>query len=204
MKRFYKSVAADATPEGFRILLDGKPVRTPGGGMLLLPTAALADAVTQEWRGQGEEINPVSMPMLRLANTVLDGIRKDRAAVIAAILRFGEHDLLCYRAEAPASLAERQAREWDAMLNWAAKAHGARLAMTSGVGHIAQPPEALAALERAIAAHDDFALAGLHVLASITIHQAERWGTDAQAEQRANALAREIDVAAAFAAAART
>jgi chaperone required for assembly of F1-ATPase len=229
MKRFYKSVTADAMPDGWRILLDGKPVRTPGGGLLLLPTAALADAVTQEWRGQGEEIDPVSMPMLRLANMTLDGIRKDRAAVIAAILRFGEHDLLCYRAEAPASLAERQAREWDAMLDWAVKTHGARLAVTSGVGHIVQPPEALQALESAVEAHDDFALAGLHVIASITgslvlalalvegainsaqafqmsrldeIHQAERWGTDVQAEQRAHALAREIDVAAAFVAAA--
>jgi chaperone required for assembly of F1-ATPase len=230
MKRFYKSVAAETTPEGWRILLDGKPVRTPGGRMLLLPTAALADAVAQEWRGQGDEIDPVSTPMLRLANTTLDGIRKDRAAVIAAILRFGEHDLLCYRGQAPASLAERQAREWNTMLDWVAKNHGARLAVTSGVGHVAQPPEALAALERAIAAHDDFALVGLHVIASITgslvlalalvegainsaqafqmsrldeIHQAERWGTDVQAEQRANALAREIDVAATFIAAAR-
>ena len=230
MKRFYKTVAADKTPEGFRILLDGKPVQTPGRHTLLLPTGALAEAIATEWRVRGEEIDPVGMPMLRLANTVLDGIRGAREPLIAAILRFGEHDLLCYRAEAPASLAIRQAAEWDALLNWAAEQHGARLGVTSGVGHIAQPRHALAALERAIAAHDDFALAGLHVIASITaslvlalalaegainpaqafqlsrldeLHQEERWGTDAEAEKRANLLAREIDVAATFIAALR-
>ena len=230
MKRFYKTAAADRTDDGWRILLDGKPVKTPGRHTLLLPTAAMAEAVAREWLGQGEEIDPVSMPMLRLANTVLDGVQANRAEVIGAILRFGEHDLLCYRAEAPPSLAARQAEEWDAMLDWVAEQHGARLIVTSGVGHIAQSPEALAALERAIAAHDDFALAGLHVIASITaslvlglaltegainpaqafqlsrldeIHQAERWGVDSQAEQRANLLARELDVASAFIAAAR-
>ena len=173
---------------------------------------------------------PVSMPMLRLSNTVLDGIKSNRAEVIGAILRFGEHDLLCYHADAPAALADRQRAEWTKLLDWAADNHGARLSVTSGINHIAQAPEAIAALERAIAAHDDFALAGLHVIASITgslvlalalvegainpaqafqlsrldeIHQEETWGTDAQAQQRANLLAREIDVAADFIAAAR-
>ena len=231
MKRFYKIVAAEQTPEGIRILLDGKPVQTPGRHALLLPTQALAEAIAAEWRAQGDKIDPVTMPMLRLANTVLDGVKTNRAEVIAAITRFGAHDLLCYRAEAPASLATRQAEEWDAMLDWAAERYGARLSVTSGVGHVAQPPEALGALEHAVAAPDDFALAGLHVIASITgslvlalalvegainpaqafqlsrldeIHQAERWGTDAEGEQRANALARELDVATAFIAAARS
>jgi chaperone required for assembly of F1-ATPase len=230
MKRFYKSAAAEQTAEGWRVLLDGKPVKTPRRHTLLLPTPALGDAVAEEWRSQGEEIDPVSMPMLRLANTVQDGIRPHRGEVVAAILRFGEHDLLCYRAEAPAALATRQRVEWDEVLDWTADQYGARLAVTSGISHIAQPPEDLKALETAVAAYDDFALAGLHVIASITgslvlalalaegainpsqafqlsrldeIHQAETWGTDSQAEQRANLLAREIDVAAAFLAAAR-
>jgi chaperone required for assembly of F1-ATPase len=196
----------------------------------LLPTSGLAEAVSEEWRVQGEEIDPVSMPMLRLANTVLDGVRANRAEVIAAVLRFGEHDLLCYRAEAPAALAERQKAEWDLMLAWVAENYGAHLTVTSGIGHVAQAPAALAALERAIAAQDDFALAGLHVIASITgslvlalalvagainpaqafqlsrldeLYQAESWGTDAEAQKRVQRLGREIDVAADFIAAAR-
>ena len=78
MKRFYKDVSVEKTPAGFRILLDGKPVKTPGRQDLLLPTRALADAIAGEWRGQGEEIEPAAMPMLRLANTALDGVATSR------------------------------------------------------------------------------------------------------------------------------
>lgn len=230
MKRFYKSVAVDPTPEGFRIFLDGKPVITPGRDALLLPTQAMADTIAEEWRLQGEEIIPVSMPMLRLANTTLDGVSKTREAVVAAILRFGEHDLICYRAEGPAALAARQQQAWDPMLDWVASRFGVSLTAATGLGHIAQPAETMARLGQAIAAYDDFALASLHVMASITgslvlalalaegalnpaqafqmsrideDHQTELWGEDAEAAKRAHALAREMDVAMAFLVAAR-
>lgn len=230
MKRFYKDVAADFTPQGFRILLDGKPVQTPGRHTLLLPTAALAEAIVGEWRDQSEDIQPITMPMLRLANTVQDGVRPNRADVIAAILRFGEHDLICYRAESPPELLRRQREAWDPMLAWAEQEWGARLSTTQGVGHIVQPSAALAALERAVSAFDDYGLAALHVVASITgslvlglglargalnpaqafqlsrideIFQAEFWGQDREAGRRTDALARELDVAGQFLAATR-
>src|ERR1035441_8399598 len=98
MKRFYKDAAIEK-PDGektggvFRILLDGKPVRTPGGKFLAVPGRAIAEALAARWRDQKDETAPVSMPMLRMANTVLDGIATNRHAVINAILRFGGHDL---------------------------------------------------------------------------------------------------------------
>ncbi len=149
-------------------------------------------------------------------------MRLHRADTINAILRFGENDLLSYRAEGPAELVARQ-RSWDAHLDWASRHHGARLAVTRGVGHIEQPAEALAALRRTIEARDDFALAALHVLTSVTrslvlglavldgrltareaftmsrldeAYQAEKWGADADAEARAGHLAAEMDHAA--------
>jgi chaperone required for assembly of F1-ATPase len=225
MKRFYKQAAAEKTRHGFRILLDGKPVKTPGRQTLLLPTAALADLVAQEWQGQGEEIIPATMPMLRLANTTQDGVGAHRAEVAAAILRFGEHDLLCYRAHDTPELLRRQREAWDPLLNWAAEQLGVRLVVTEGINHVSQPPESLAALHRAVLSFDDHGLAALHVMASITgslvlglalakgalnpaqafqlsrldeTFQAERWGEDAEAQQRASALARELDAAARF------
>jgi chaperone required for assembly of F1-ATPase len=222
MKRFYKDVTVDETPLGFRFLLDGKPVLTPARRPLILPTRALAEAIAEEWRAQGEEMRPVAMPLTRLVNTVLDGVRATREEVIAAILRFGENDLLSYRAESPAELAARQ-RQWDIYLDWVADRHGARLAVTSGIRHVEQPAETLAALREAVASRDDFDLAALHVLASITgslvlglavldgrleaedafalsrldeAYQAEKWGSDREAEQRARRLAAEMDHAA--------
>jgi chaperone required for assembly of F1-ATPase len=230
MKRFYKEVGVDHTPEGFRILLDGQPVKTPGRRNLSLPTQALARAIAEEWRSQGAEIIPTSMPMLRMANTVLDGIRQTRDAVTAAILRFGEHELLCYRAQSPTELVSLQSAQWDPMLEWVSAHYGVRLLTGSGVVHVQQPPDTMARLGEAVAAHDDFALAALHVTASITgslvlalalaenainpaqafqlsrideTYQAGLWGEDAEAAARARGLAREMDVAADFQAASR-
>lgn len=222
MKRFYKDVTVAETPEGFRFLLDGKPVQTPARQAMAVPTLALAEAVAEEWRAQGDEMQPLSMPLTRLVNTVVDGVRANREETIAAILRFGENDLLSYRAEAPAELTRRQ-RQWDAHLDWATRRHRARLQVTSGIGHVEQSPETLAALRQAIAGEGDYALAALHVFSSITgslvlglavlegeltageafalsrldeAYQAEQWGTDREAEERASRLQREMEEAA--------
>src|SRR5262249_7527446 len=158
-----------------------------------------------------DEMHPAAMPLTRLVNTVLDGVQATRPDVIAAILRFGENDLLSYRVETPVELAARQLA-WNALLDWAAERHDARLAVTSGIQHVEQSAETVAALRRAVEAGDDFALASLHVLASVTgslilglavldgrlsaaeafalsrldeTYQAERWGRDREAEDRA-------------------
>ena len=222
MKRFYKEVSIAPTERGVAVLLDGKPVKTPARNALLLPTERLAAAIAQEWQAQGETIIATSMPLLRLANTVLDGVTVNREDVITAILRFGENDLLCYRAHHPPELAKRQCEGWDPLLDWARQRWSARMNCAAGVGHVDQSPDTLVALREALSNHDAFTLAGLHVVASITgslvlglavvegyipgayafelsrideTYQAEKWGTDAEAAKRATALAHELDKA---------
>lgn len=222
MKRFYKDASVAARDGGFAVLLDGKPVKTPAGNALLLPTEKLASAIAAEWRGQGEEIVATSMPLLRLANTVIDGVAANRDEVIGAILRFGENDLICYRAHQPPELLARQAAGWDPLLDWVAEKHGANMRVAAGLTHIDQPPESLAALRQALGNFDAFTLGALHVIASITgstvlalavadgllsgtqafelsrideTYQAEKWGEDAEAAKRATALAHELDKA---------
>src|SRR5262249_25352074 len=107
VKRFYKNVTVSEAPEGFRFLLDGKPVQTPARQAMVLPTRVVAEALAEEWRAQGEEMSPLSMPLTRMVNTVVDGVRSNRQETIAAILRFGENDLLPYRVETPSELARR-------------------------------------------------------------------------------------------------
>ena len=230
MKRFYKDVAAAEGEGGFRVLLDGRPVKTPAANMLALPTRALAEAIAGEWRGQGETIDPVSMPFLRLADTVIDGVAANREAVIAAILRFGENDLLCYRAHQPPELAQLQAESWDPVLAWARRRHGVEFVVVEGFAHADQPLSTLEAFRAALESHGSFSLAALHVVASIAgsvvlalaladgelvsaqvfalsrideDYQAGKWGRDQEAEVRAGNLARELDKAAAFINAAR-
>lgn len=227
MKRFYK----DVTVDGVAVLLDGRNVRTPRGEDPRLPTAALAEAIAEEWRAQGEEIVPASMPLAKLANTAIDGIAQRRAEVIAEIAAFARHDHLCYRTDAPAELVRRQNEAWDPWLDWAAERYGAPLHTAHGITSIAQPEASLAALNTAVEAFDAFALAPLHVMASIMgslvlalavaegrlsaadafalsqvdeRYQAEKWGLDSEAEARARHLAAELDAAARFMDLART
>jgi len=167
-KRFYEAVAAEATSGGWRILLDGRVVKTPKRGELLLPVPALAEAVATEWRAQGPQIDPPSMPLTKLANTAIDAVTLNLAAVAEDVLSFAARDLLCYRATAPESLAGRQAACWDPLLSWAEQHYGARLIATAGIMPVDQPPESLAALRAAVARLDPFALTALHLMTTLT------------------------------------
>ena len=107
-KRFYKDVAVAEDERGFVVHLDGKPVKTPGKAPLVLPTEAAAQLVADEFAAQGETLDLASMPSYRLVNTAIDGIAGDPQAVVEDILRFSSSDLLCYRADGPDTLVQRQ------------------------------------------------------------------------------------------------
>jgi chaperone required for assembly of F1-ATPase len=151
-KRFYRqaSVGSEAGEGGFQILLDGKPVRTPLRRPLAAPSAPLAAAIAAEWEAQAESIEPARMPLTRLANAVIDAVMGAEAAVAAEVANYLGSDLVCYRADAPEGLVERQTAIWDPVLGWAHDALGARFVQVQGVVFAAQPDEALAAARAAI------------------------------------------------------
>lgn len=167
-RRFYSEAAVAARDDGHAVLLDGRPVRTPARNPLVLPGAALAEAVAGEWRAQGASIDPASMPLTRLVNSALDGVAAAMAEVRADIARHAGTDLLCYRAEGPQGLVARQAACWDPVLAWARDALGAHLVLAEGIMHVAQPPAALARIDAELARHDAFGLAALHAMTTLT------------------------------------
>jgi len=166
-KRFYRSVSVDEAAAGFRVLLDGKPMRTPAKRELAVSSRALAEALAAEWEAQGERIDPAAMPLTRLVNSAIDGVAGREAEVRADIARHAASDLLCYRAEGPAELVRRQSEAWDPVLAWAHEALGVRLDLGRGVVPVAQPQAALAAIERALALLDAFGLAAHHVMTTL-------------------------------------
>jgi chaperone required for assembly of F1-ATPase len=169
-KRFYRTAAVDGIGPPFRVLLDGRPVRTPARKELALPSRALAEAVAAEWQAQGEHVDPTTMPLTRLANTVLDGVTGREAEVRAEIARYAASDLVCYRASAPheRELARRQAAAWDPVLAWARDELDAHLGVGQGVLHVPQPQAAIDAIEGVLAQLDPFALAAHHVMTTLT------------------------------------
>src|SRR5262245_14271841 len=69
-KRFYERAHVDESTDGFQVLLDGKPVRTPARRTLAAPVRPLAEATAAEWDAQRDVIDPKKMPLTRLANSI--------------------------------------------------------------------------------------------------------------------------------------
>ncbi len=166
-KRFYKAAGVAEEPDGFVVTLDGRPVRTPGRNALAAPARALAEAMASEWDAQQEIIDPLSMPLTRLANSVIDGVAGNVAAVADDMAKYFESDLLFYRAGFPEALIARQGRHWDPVLRWAADDAGAHFILTEGVMHVKQPEAAVAAM-RALLPRDAWSVGALHVVTTIT------------------------------------
>ena len=174
-RRFYADAAVGpaAADDGFAVLLDGRPVRTPAKLVLAVPSEALAEALAAEWRAQGEIIEPATMPLTRLVNSALDGVAQAREATIAEVAKFADTDLVCYRAGEPAVLVAAQAAAWNPVVAFARDALGARFVLAEGVMYVAQAEATLAAVRRAIEAEasklsGDLRLAALSVMTSLT------------------------------------
>lgn len=167
-KRFYATVTTGEGEGGHRVLLDGRVVRTPARRILGFPSAALAAAAAAEWAGQGETIDPSSMPLTRLANIALDAVAETPAPVRAEIVKYAGSDLLCYRAADPAGLVAKQAAAWDPVLAWARTRHDLLFAQTTGVMFASQPAPTLQKVAAIVADFSGLRLAALQSVTTLT------------------------------------
>jgi chaperone required for assembly of F1-ATPase len=169
-KRFYKEVtrAPGRTGTGFEIHLDGRPLRTPMKRTLLIAESAFADLVVEEWRAQSAEIDPATMPATRLANSAIDTVADNRAAVAEEIVAYAGSDLLCYRAANPSGLVVRQSEIWDPILQAVEAAIGVRFIRAEGIVHAAQPEAVSKKVAAAIADLNDLQLAATQLITSLT------------------------------------
>lgn len=225
MKRFWSAVTVTDEAGGYGIALDARPVRTPLRAPLAVPTRALADGIAAEWSAVDGDIDPRAMPLTGLANASIDRIAPDTATFALGLARYGESDLLYYRAEEPEPLVERQRAAWDPMLDWARQRYDIHLEVASGVMHRAQPAATVERLRDAVLACDAFALAGLSKVVTVTGSlilalalvegaadpervwtaaridedwQIEMWGRDTLAEQSTTAHRADFDAGARF------
>lgn len=167
VKRFWDHASLSREENGFAVRLDGKPMRLPGGTMLVVGPEALAEAVAAEWQGaggaKGGEMSFGDTPLTRLAGTAQERIAPDPWPTVDAIARYGESDLLCYWADSPEPLVRRQREGWQPWLDWSARVLDAPLRVGSGVAHVKQHRASIAALRQAVAGLDAYGLAGLGV-----------------------------------------
>ncbi|MEO6551606.1 MAG: ATP12 family protein [Croceibacterium sp.] len=230
MKRFWTDVAAVPADGGWRVELDGRPLRTPGGRPQVVPGLALAGALAEEWRSLGEQVDPRGFPLRDLADLALDQVQPDREAAITRLMAYAETDTLCYRADPDEPLYRRQIVLWEPLVTAAEARHGVRLERASGINHRPQPRATLSRLREVLGGYDDFTLAALMALAplaaSLTVGlsalepvadlralfaaanceedwQAEQWGWDGEAEAARAARLAAFEIAARFARLAR-
>ena len=220
VKRVYEVAAAVPLDEGgYTVTLDGRAVRTPAKAALALPTLVLAEGVAAEWDAQGDKVVPDSMPLMTLAATAIDRVIPNHAAVAAEAAGYAGSDLLCYRADTPVELAQRQADGWDPVLEWAQSRYDVTFAVTAGLMPIDQPEETLARFQGVAVELEPFALTAVHVLTTAfgsfllalsvvekaqsveeafqlsridETYQEELWGSDEEAEKRRARLHAEV------------
>lgn len=167
MKRFWKAAAVEEAGEGWTIALDGRRVKTPARVDLVVPTRGLADAIAAEWNDVGEDIDPRAMPLTGLANAAIDRVAADPKLFADDLARYGQGDLLCYRAEGPQGLVRQQVDLWDPLLDWARSRYDVDFVVSDGIMHVAQPAATVARLREAVEALDPFHLAALSPLVTI-------------------------------------
>jgi chaperone required for assembly of F1-ATPase len=225
MKRFYKNADPVREAGGYGIVLDGRPVKTPGKRALIVPSEALAAAIAEEWNAQEDEVRPPTMLLTRLATTTADRVATQREAVVHETAKYAETDLVCYRAAHPPALAARQHAAWQPLIDWAVLRYDAALTVTTGVIPRSQSAASVRALTAAVAELDNFTLTALHIATaacgSLVIalallegrleardafaasqldesFQIEAWGEDCEQAGRRRALSADIEAASRF------
>src|SRR5258706_9042597 len=166
-RRFYQQADVEEADGEFRIVLDGRLVKTPARRTLATPKRALAQALAAEWNAQRDVIDPAKMPLTRLANTIIDGVIDSPSPVRLDVERYLACDLVFYRAPGPAGLVMRQGRAWDPVLAWAREALCAGFVLGEGIAFVEQPAQALAAASSAIPQHP-WRLGALHSITTLT------------------------------------
>ena len=166
-KRFYAEAGVSEVDRGFAITLDGKPIKTPSGRVIAVPVREIADAVAAEWATQAEMIDPLSMPMTRFANSVIEAVVDRVSLVRDDMAKYLQSDLLFYRAAHPEALVARESEHWDPVLFWAADTFGAHFILAEGIMHVRQPDQAVKAAHAALP-QNPWSVAAAHVVTTLT------------------------------------
>ncbi|MBV6632966.1 MAG: ATPase [Alphaproteobacteria bacterium] len=225
MKRFYKQAGLGEDAGGLLVQLDGRTVMTPTKQPLTVPSKSLADAMVAEWDGQGDEVDMASMPMTGLGFAVIDHVAPNRDGIIAQIRGYAETELLCHFDDRDQALIARQNECWKPVLDWAAEGLKLPLKPTAGIMPVTQDPDVVSGYGKHLEGFDDWHLTAVSQAVGLTgsillglamvtreidadaahqaslvdeLYQAERWGSDEEAETRRANLRADLEMTRRF------
>jgi len=170
-KVFWSDVDVGQSDNGFKVLLDGRDLKTPAKSTLQVPTMALAEGIAAEWRSlkdKKDKIDPEALPLTKLANAAIDKISVQSEPIIEMLAEYATTDLLCYRATSPKGLADRQEQIWQPLLDWFSDTHDVGLEVGSGVMPIRQPTQVLTDCAALLKSYSHFELAAVYDLITLS------------------------------------
>lgn len=220
-KRFWTTVSLAPLMEGYTILLDGKPIKTPLRNNVIIPTEAIAMRIMAEWAAQEEVIVPHTMPITRLMNTAIDRVHPQRGEIISQLLAYIPTDTLCFVTPIDPNLRAQQTEVWTPIILWAQGVLGCEILQTET---FSPPVQAYTDTVKArLELLTDLQLSCLHECVTLTgsillglavvehafstqalwdasileeIHQQAQWGTDQEAKQAQQNKRRDFMIAA--------
>jgi chaperone required for assembly of F1-ATPase len=167
-KVFWTTVEIGEDQAGFKILLDGRALKTPSKAELLIPSRAMAEEIAKEWRLQEDKVDPSKLPLTKLAYAAIDKLLVQRDPIIEILAEYATTDLLCYRTTSPAGLADRQEQIWQPLLDWFEETHQIHLRVGSGVMPVQQSADVLERCEEILKSYSHFELAAVHDLIQLS------------------------------------
>jgi chaperone required for assembly of F1-ATPase len=87
-KRFWKAVTVDKKPEGYQVLLDSRPLKTPDGRVITMPSSGIAHCVAAEWSIQDQDGPLRPNDLLIVSRSHLNTLPHDEDVVNVAISGF--------------------------------------------------------------------------------------------------------------------
>lgn len=211
MKRFYKEVDVQAVGAAWQVTLDGRGIKTVGGQPQAVLHEGMALALAEEWRAQGEKLDPAQFILRDMADYAIDVIAEDPGGLAHKLVAYADTDTLLYRTDPDEPLFARQLAVWEPILTGFEAREGVALKRVSGIMHAAQDAAALEKLRTRLATFDPYSLAALEAMTTLAASlvvglsayetqddpialwqaasleeewQAEQWGRDEEAEKR--------------------
>ena len=167
-KVFWSNVEIGQSETGYKVMLDGRYLKTPAKSTLQVPTKAMAEEIAAEWRSLKDKVDPGKLPLTKLANAAIDKVAVQSEPIIGMLAEYATTDLLCYRATSPIGLADRQEQIWQPLLDWFEDRHNVQLEVGSGVMPIRQPTQVLTSCAELLNRYTEFELAAIYHLITLT------------------------------------
>jgi len=155
------------TGSAYNVLLDNDHLLTELGNIIELPRK-LAVSVAKEWR-RNQDVEKIKKEFhTKFCFSVFDHTAPLRLKVSQTILEYADCDLVCYLAENPIELVERQKKLFAMYIDWADEFFTIKLRTGTGIKHVKQNRKNEAKIKRYLEKLNNFELTIVYELTNLT------------------------------------